>query len=208
MCGGCLCNRQLIRGCCCAAMDSPITHRSFISLKHLSLMKRTPAIRSHHRLKTFGGWLRPTIGRRDRDVDLADRKSLPDHPGLHRPVPATARAGMRGTRCRADEVARSDAAPGSPRRASIIGSNGPSTKPGAAQTTPGNRRSRRANSETTCATCCLPSKAHPVPAPSAPGSNDPREPEEPLPDWAPDEPAATPLPDDPPSREPLIRDGW
>jgi hypothetical protein len=69
----------------------------------------------------------------------------------------------------AGEVGRSNAARGLPRRASTIGSNGLSTKPGAGWNRTVKRRSRPGSSETTCATCCFFSRARRAPVPSAPG---------------------------------------
>ena len=125
--------------------------------------------RQHHRLKTFGGW---------RDTQLADATVIWTSPSgrTYRTAPAGADLfpqQPRGPACAppapTGEAARSNEAPELPRRASITASNDPSTKHGAGWRKPESRRSLRASSETTCATCCFCSRAHQVPAPSAPG---------------------------------------
>ena len=55
--------------------------------------------RLHHRLKTFGGWRDRATGRWHRCVDLTHRADLSDIAGRRRPLPAAARAGLRGAGC-------------------------------------------------------------------------------------------------------------
>lgn len=124
--------------------------------------------RQHHRLKTFGGW---------RDRQLADGTVIWTSPtgntyrtSLRERICFPSRGVRRARRHRpTDEADPDNEADESRRRASTTAHSGPSTPPGVSWNRTAKTRSRRASSETTCATCCSCSRGRRAPAHSARG---------------------------------------